>query len=114
MVFNTRGGSLYLSPQLTDITIAKLFKAGKASMINNLTFQPDTGEPIVIGSVHARFLKFTHTNQNSGVVLRFVHLTDSQLDTLNELGDRLPNVGDREDSLIQTVMVGSFNNIPQQ
>ncbi len=104
MVFNTRGGSLYMPQQFTEMSITKLFKPNEASKLKKLTFQPEVGAQVVVGDMQARFLKFTNSAGHSGMVLRFVNLAERQLDILNTLVDSLPGIGDDEEGAIQKVM----------
>ena len=97
IVMNVRGGSLYLTRPLGDGDIERTFPRGKASTIKRFTLHPETGEPIVVGDVQARFLKTRHGLRLSGLVLRFVGLDERQMNLLNALPEHFPVVeGDEE------------------
>lgn len=109
MVFNTRGCSLYVTPQFTNESVGKLFKGDTPGTIKNLLLYPESSDTIKLGSVNARFLHFTDGSLLKGMVLRFVNLSEPQLDTINQLSVTLPvATGDTEENLV----VAAFSDMP--
>lgn len=109
VVFNTRGCSLYVTPQFTEKSVGKLFHGDKPGTIKNFMLFPEAADVIKLGNVNARFLHFTKGARLKGMVLRFVNLSEIQLDTINQLSTTLPMAtGDTEENLV----VAAFNSAP--
>jgi len=97
MVLNVRGGNLYLPEQFSLEKAKSIFPEGEKNQIRFFTLYGENDVKIVIGDVQVRFLKLTEGDKISGLVLRFIHLSDHQLDLLNSLGEFFPFVeGDEE------------------
>jgi hypothetical protein len=104
IILNVRGGSLYIPNQFTVVSIKHLFKPAEASTIRNFNLYPESSTEISLGNVDARFLNFTNGKLHVGMVLRFVNLTEKQLDTLNSLVSQLPAVSGSEELSIHAVI----------
>lgn len=103
-VFNVRGGSFYSWTHYTDKSIAEIFTPGKPARLRNLQLTPIDQPVISLGDIHARFLRFNGEYNAQGLVLRFVDLTDGQLDQLNELTVALPTVTDDEATQVNAML----------
>ena len=104
-MFNTRGGSLYLIPQFTTETIKGLFINDEPSLIRSIIITPHDKPAVKLGDINARFLHFTTGETLQGMVLRFVRLTEEQLDTINLLcmSSSIPE-GANEEQLVLSVV----------
>ena len=100
MVLNVRGGSLYLAQQLNEQSVASIFPPDKTSLIKQLTLYPDNGSAILLGDMNVRYLKMTDGLKYVGLVLRFVNISEEQLDILIGLPDYFPLVSGDEESVI--------------
>ena len=92
MLLNVRGCALYLPNQYTELSIVKLFASGKPGVITELKLQPENLPEVNLVEVSARFLRFTGNEPEVGMVLRFVNLSESQMDAINNLVELLPPV----------------------
>ena len=90
---NVRGGSLYLADQFTETSIVKVFPPGQSSVIKNIKLYPKDGPVVDLGDIAARYLKLCKRSKMVGVVVKFVNLSDSQIDILNDLGSKFPIAG---------------------
>jgi len=98
IILNVRGCSLYLGQQFSDISIKTVFPDNKPRLIKRLTLNPTDGNPITIGNIHARFLHFNDVKPLPGMVLRFVDVSEDQMQLLNDIQDILPRfIGAEED-----------------
>lgn len=104
LVFNTRGGALYLSPQFDESTVNQLFKPGEAGTIKNFKLYPRGNAEIVVGQISARYLFFTQSQAMPGMVMRFGNMSERQLIMLNTLMQELPRVGPNEHEFIQKAL----------
>lgn len=104
LVFNARGGALYLSPQFDESNVTQLFNPGQAGVIKNFKLHPRGKAEVVIGQISARFLFFTQTQAMPGMVMRFGNLSEWQLEMLNTLMIKLPKVGPDEHEFIQRAL----------
>lgn len=100
IVLNVRGGSLYLAHQFNEDSVRQAFPPDKASLIKDFKLYQKEGTPIPIGDLHVRFLKFKQGLELTGLVLRFVNLTDAQMDLLNGLTSHFPIVTGSEETAI--------------
>jgi hypothetical protein len=96
LVFNLRGGAFYTKDQFCDDTVTKIFNPGELGLIKRITLYPKDQSPISLGDIHARFLKFTGPKSRQGMVLRFAKLSDSQINTFNELTHSLAKCEESE------------------
>lgn len=102
--FNTRGGALYMGQQFTPLSINKVFNGDEASTLKNVVLYPPELPEVRLGQLNARFLHFTQGQKFIGLVIRFVGLSEMQLDCLNTLCDTLPSVeGSEEVALARAV-----------
>ncbi len=103
LVFNVRGCSLYCLPQYNPNTIREVFKSDEPGVIKEFRLFPPGSKPINLQNVTARFVRFTNTQKHVGMVLRFVNLNETQLDTLFALTDSLPEVSTNEEQQISDI-----------
>lgn len=103
-VFNVRGGSLYTWTHYTDKSIADIFPPDKPAHLRNLQLFPVDQPVISLGDIKARFLRFDGEHNSQGLILRFVHLSEGQLDKLNELTAALPGVAEDEATQVNTML----------
>lgn len=104
MVFNVRGGSFYTWTQYTDKSVSDIFQDGKPALLRNMNLFPDNRPMISLGDIKARFLRFNGDTTSQGLVLRFVHLSEGQLDKLNDLTGMLPTVPEDESMLVKAML----------
>lgn len=104
LIFNTRGGAFYLSPQFTESDIPQLFAPGESGTVKNFKLYPHGKPEVVIGQISARFLFFTKTEAMPGMVMRFGDMSEKQLGILNTLMESLPKVGPSEHAFIQKAL----------
>ncbi|OED34127.1 hypothetical protein AB833_32565 [Chromatiales bacterium (ex Bugula neritina AB1)] len=110
LAFNVRGGSFYCKFQFTESTVEQVLLPDKASPINNLKLAP-IGEPeIVVGAIHARFLRFIGSGEERGMVMRFVNLSEEQIDLMNLLTTKLLKVDADEASQVKEL----FSRLPDK
>jgi len=100
IILNVRGCSLYLGQQFTVASIKTIFPDDKPRLLKRLTLMPADGNPIVIGNIHARFLQFNDVKPLPGMVLRFVDVTEDQMQLLNDIQDILPSFKDAEEDAV--------------
>jgi hypothetical protein len=98
--FNTRGGALYMGQQFTPLTINKVFNGDEAATLKNVVLYPPEHPEVRLGHIEARFLHFTPGQKFIGMVIRFVGLSEPQLDSLNTLCDTLTPVENNEEVAI--------------
>lgn len=92
-VMNVRGGSLYLADQFTETSIVKVFPPDQSSVIKNIKLYPKDSPVVDLGDIAARYLKLCKRSKMAGIVVKFVNLTDTQIDILNDLGSKFPVAG---------------------
>jgi len=97
LAFNTRGGALYMGQQFTPLTINKIFNGDEPATLKQFVLYPPDAPAVKLGEIDARFLHFTEGKKFIGMVIRFVGLSEIQLDRLNTLCDSLPPMEDREE-----------------
>lgn len=100
IVLNVRGGSLYLADQFTDTSIVKVFPPDHSSTIKNIKLYAATGPVVDLGNVEVRYLKLNRRTRMTGIVVKFVNLSDAQMDKLNALGELFPEAGADEEASI--------------
>lgn len=102
IAINVRGGSLYLNEQLTEAHARNIFPADTKSTIRNFILYPPDNPEIRLGEIHVRYLRLTDAAKLSGLILRFVGLSENQLDQLNNLLTLCPTFeGDEEQAVLQ-------------
>ena len=104
LVFNVRGCSFYCKSQFTEKTIKSVFDDGQPTTLSKIILSPSDAREISLKNLQARFLKFNHFPDLSGMVLRFVHQTEQQLDTLNSLTDSLTSLYENEEHHVKALM----------
>jgi len=100
IILNVRGCSLYLPQQFTTISIKTLFTENEPQLIKGLTLLPEDGNPIVVGNIYARFLQFNDVKPSPGMILRFVNVSENQMELLNEIQDILPTFSGAEENVV--------------
>lgn len=89
-----------MAQQFTPLTINKVFNGDEPATLNKLVLYPPDSPEVRFGQVDARFLHFTQGQKFIGMVMRFVGLTETQLDKLNTLCDTLAPVEGSEEVAI--------------
>lgn len=93
-----------MGQQFTPLTINKVFNGDEAATLKNVVLYPPELPEVSLGHVDARFLHFTQGQKFIGLVLRFVGLSELQLDSLNTLCDKLPPIdGSEEIAVVRAV-----------
>jgi len=106
LIFNIRGGALYLSDQFTEDSIPLMFNPGEPGIIKNFKLYPRNRPVINVGDIAARFLKFTNSTTYPGLVMRFGNLSEEQLIILDGLVNELPKVGgDEKNFLLKSLTI---------
>jgi len=100
LVMNVRGGCLYLADQFTESSIVKVFPPDQSSIIKNIKLYPSEGSLIDLGHISVRYLNLSKRSKLVGVVLKFVNLSEEQMDTLNDLGEYFPIAGANEEASV--------------
>ena len=99
-VLNVRGGCFYLDQPFTEDGARRAFPPDRPLALRALTLCPPEGEPVELGALRVRYLKFVASDRLRGVVLRFVGLSETQLDALNGLSERCPAVTGPEERAV--------------
>jgi len=100
LVLNVRGGSLYLADQFTETSILKVFPPDQSSIIKNIKLFSENVSPVELGNVSVRYLKMNKRTKMVGVILKFVNLSEKQIDILNSLGEKFPIAGSDEEASV--------------
>ncbi len=103
LVFNVRGCAFYCLPQYNQNTIRDVFNSDKPGVIKEFRLFPQGSQPIDLKNITARFVRFTNSQKHVGMVLRFVNLNETQLDTLFSLTESLPEVSSDEEQQISQI-----------
>lgn len=104
IVLNTRGGALYMNSQFNEQSIGKIFKPGQSGNLSSFILVAKDNTQHELGTISARFLRFTNGNSARGMVLRFVNLTEEQIDLLNMMVGSQPDVPENEGNIIKKML----------
>lgn len=106
LVFNVRGGSFYCTYQFNEETIKTVFEPDQPTKLPTIVLKPSDAPIISLDNYQARFVHFNREHEHRGMVFRFVHQTEQQLDTLNLLTDSLPCLEENEEQHVNALMTG--------
>jgi len=90
LVFNSRGGCLYVADAVDDAVIEDVFSPKRSTVFKTVTLFPAEASPVVLRGVGARFLRARREMTREGMVFRFVNVPDEAFETLNSLSALLP------------------------
>jgi len=96
-----------MAQQFTPLTINKVFNGDEPATLKKFVLYPPDAPEVRFGQVDARFLHFTQGKKFIGMVMRFVGLTEAQLDKLNTLCETLdPVEGSEEVAIVKSAKQG--------
>lgn len=97
LVFNARGGCFFIKKGFTLNVKSQIFKDGETSRLGELKLKAE-GETVgLFKNVEIKLLGEKHQNMDSGVIFKFIQLSEQQLDSLNALVKTLPTVDSDSD-----------------
>lgn len=100
MVLNIRGGCLYLGEYFDEQNIVKFFPDNGSGKFIKLTLSADNRPDVVLENIKVAFLRLRKEANREGIVFRFVDITDTQLDILDNLRFNLPTIGPSEEASV--------------
>ena len=92
LVFNVRGGSIYLFEQLNKHSLTGIFPNDRPVKLTNLTLYPREQPEIKLSEISMRFDHIREDAYEKGIVFRFVSLTEKNMDSLNAITLLLPPI----------------------
>ncbi len=90
LVFNTRGGCLYVSDAVDDAMIEQVFSRKRTTTFKSIMLFPTDASPVLIRDVGARFLRARREMTRDGMIFRFSSLSDKAFEALDALSAVLP------------------------
>ena len=92
MILNIRGCCVYLKPSLSSHEIKRYFPETRLLTIKKLTLQGPDSVSSDIFNLAIRRVRLHQDEHGAGIILRFVNLSEDQLDTLASVCERYANV----------------------
>ncbi len=93
IVLNVRGCCVYPEQVMSVEEIKRKIPGSKALTVSNLVISGTDNQKFSVGNVAMRRVRLLCDEHGQGVILRFVNLTEAQLDTLICITDTYSNGG---------------------
>lgn len=100
LVFNMRGGCLYLGEHIHSKNIKKIFPDDYTVALKELHLSSNHTADIAVQNLTIKFLRLKELDDREGIVFRFVDLTEQQVDILYKAQELLPAITGREESCV--------------
>lgn len=89
LVFNMRGGCVYLDEAIDDTVIDTVFSRKRTTTLKSLTLFPENGDKIVIMDIKIKFLRARREMMREGMVFRFLNFSDEAFEQLERVKSAL-------------------------
>jgi hypothetical protein len=100
LVFNMRGGCLYLGEHIHSKNIQKIFPEDDTVTLKELILSSNHTADIAVQNLTIKFLRLKELDDREGIVFRFVDLTERQVDILYKAQELMPEITGREESSV--------------
>ncbi|WP_275096896.1 hypothetical protein [Sedimenticola hydrogenitrophicus] len=100
LVFNMRGGCLYLGEHTHSKKFKKIFPEDYTVTLKELILSSNHTADIAVQNLTLKFLRLKGLDDREGIVFRFVDLIERQVDILFKAQERMPAITSREESSV--------------
>lgn len=111
LVFNLRGGCVYIRQFINQQYLNTLFPSGDRGVFPTITLFPEASDPIRLQNLNVGYLGLKQGKDALGIVFRFIDLTPKHLDQLTEAQSLFPALTKREKSIRFAELALRFNHM---
>ena len=110
IVFNMRGGCIYLEEHISEKNLDKIFPRGNTTVISRLALSGKDRPTEILHDLPVKFVRLRNEENRSGIVIRFANIVTDHLHALERALKNYPRIGDSESGSIPLRQIFSLAN----